>query len=596
MSEHLLLVSLGPVQEFIAQARRSRDLWFGSHALSELSRAAAKALADKDAELIFPALKKGCLELEECDGPERTVSMPPISIANKILAKVTGTTEDARALAEEARKAVASRWWRIANRVRDDEKVKAALAQDFNDVWKEQIEDAPEFYAVWAPLQPDNYGATREPLEQALVARKHLREFKPWQHDRANGFEKVQKSSLDGARVSVLVQERSGRQGQSALRRLGIRRGEQLDAVGLVKRAGFSPDQFVPLPNVAAAWWLSQVAKKPGAPEALERLRQACKDQKIKRIWTRSPCVDQLPFDASVLYPPRLPAVFEELDIDDADKAHQWGIAHVAPLLKAMRSSPSPYVACLVADGDNMGPAIESLKHVKENQDLSRELAHFPGDARAKVEEKLGSLIYSGGDDVLAFLPVATALACARELHAAFHQRMQGVKAIQQYPTLSVGIGIGHVLEPMGVLLELGREAERAAKAMPNKNALGIIVDKRSGGRRQIALHWNDTPRLDGDDVRLLNDKLSTGKVHALEDLLTRFPRPDAKRDQPELARALTAYANDLLKHAAERALSLDLQQLGVPPSEQYAALYKDIRRAIERLLVVRNLIDGGMT
>ena len=43
---HLLLVSLGPVQDFIAQARRSRDLWFGSHLLSELSRAAAKSLAE----------------------------------------------------------------------------------------------------------------------------------------------------------------------------------------------------------------------------------------------------------------------------------------------------------------------------------------------------------------------------------------------------------------------------------------------------------------------------------------------------------------------------------------------------------------------
>ena len=54
-------------------------------------------------------------------------------------------------------------------------------------------------------------------------------------------------------------------------------------------------------------------------------------------------------------------------------------------------------------------------------------------------------------------------------------------------PTLSVGLGIGHVLESMGDLLELGRRAEKRAKGadLPireRRNALGVIVDKRSGG------------------------------------------------------------------------------------------------------------------
>ena len=37
--KYLLTLSIGPVQDFIATARRSRDLWFGSWLLSELSRA-----------------------------------------------------------------------------------------------------------------------------------------------------------------------------------------------------------------------------------------------------------------------------------------------------------------------------------------------------------------------------------------------------------------------------------------------------------------------------------------------------------------------------------------------------------------------------
>jgi CRISPR-associated protein Cmr2 len=38
---YLLLISIGPVQEFIASARRSRDFWFGSW---ELSKVLASAL------------------------------------------------------------------------------------------------------------------------------------------------------------------------------------------------------------------------------------------------------------------------------------------------------------------------------------------------------------------------------------------------------------------------------------------------------------------------------------------------------------------------------------------------------------------------
>ena len=45
---HLLGIHIGPVQEFIAAARRSRDLWFGSWLLSELSKAAARGIAAAD--------------------------------------------------------------------------------------------------------------------------------------------------------------------------------------------------------------------------------------------------------------------------------------------------------------------------------------------------------------------------------------------------------------------------------------------------------------------------------------------------------------------------------------------------------------------
>src|SRR5438132_13520510 len=51
---HLLAISVGPVQEFIAPERRTRDVWFGSYLLSEISKAVAKSVRDGGGKLIFP--------------------------------------------------------------------------------------------------------------------------------------------------------------------------------------------------------------------------------------------------------------------------------------------------------------------------------------------------------------------------------------------------------------------------------------------------------------------------------------------------------------------------------------------------------------
>ncbi len=109
MTAHLLLVTLGPVQDFIAQARRTRDLWYGSHLLSELGRAAARALVDGGAKLIFPALQAGDPQLVACLAPLRDGTTPPQNIANKLLAEVPEGT-DPQQLAKAARKAVADYW------------------------------------------------------------------------------------------------------------------------------------------------------------------------------------------------------------------------------------------------------------------------------------------------------------------------------------------------------------------------------------------------------------------------------------------------------------------------------------------------------
>jgi len=574
MTAHLLLVTLGPVQDFIAQARRTRDLWYGSHLLSELGRAAARALVDGGAKLIFPALQAGDPQLVACLAPLRDDNTPPQNIANKLLAEVPEGT-DPQQLAKAARKAVAD-YWRdeVAAPVRT--KCAGLLAQSIDSVWNEQIDTFLEFTASWLPL--GDYGETRRQLEQAIAGRKVLRDFDPWTQGRGS----VPKSSLDGARESVLLPPRQ--RASDKVRHYRIADGEQLDAIGLIKRTGGEPDQFVPVINVALASWLacaSQVASTD-----LDVLKTACRDARVSRVArTDLPCVSPFPFDGSVLLPSRWRSVFGEQELQGDPES--WGHQHVRPLFRKL-DEPYPYVACLVADGDRMGRAIDSLGSADAHCAFSKALAGFADAARGVVEQQhRGALVYAGGDDVLAFVSLPEALACADALRTAFESAMATAcasLAADKRPTLSVGLGIGHVMESMGDLLVLGRQAEREAKR--DRNALAVLIDKRSGGTRTWRAQWNTGPvRALYEAATLLRDRIPSRKVYEIASIVTRLPKPD-EANGDGWARLLALEVKRSLSRIEGAGLRPDEVGLTLDPSAGYAALHARVEAWVARLLI----------
>lgn len=578
MSGHLLLVTIGPVQDFIQLARRTRDLWFGSHVLSEFARAGARALAEQGAQLVLPAFAKGDRALEPCDGFLAADGKPPPPIANKLLAEVP-EGRDPAALARRAREAVFGRWREIAEKVKRG--CAGLLAEDIDRVWQEQIETTPEFLASWAPLAGD-YADTRRRLEQAIAGRKRLRDFGQWRHDRRG----APKSSLDGGRVSVLAEVRP----KDLVRRYRIAPGEQLDAVGLVKRAGGNPEQFPSIVTVALSVWIAEAEKV--APQELARLRERARELALPRLnrpdlaWTKA-----FPSEASVLLESRVAPTFEELEIsgDPAEFARH----ELRPLYRKM-GEPSPYVACLVADGDRMGAALDQLADPQAHRAFCRALAQFAQDVRSIVEQAhLGSLVYAGGDDVLAFLPVSKAVACADALRRKFTQAAgQAVGGETPAPTLSVGIGIGHVLEAMGELLELGREAERLAKK--ERNALAILLDKRSGGSRSWIASWGEDPvhRLDCDR-RLVEDLLSVKKIHEIGAILRRLPKP-AGLSEDEAAGFAAVLRGEVARALARNeagALSFEKVKLDLPGT--YGEVHAAVDRWVDRMLIARTLAEA---
>lgn len=576
MTAHLLLITLGPVQDFIAQARRTRDLWYGSHLLSELGRAAARALLDGGAQLIFPALKAGDPELVACPAPLRDGGMAPLNVANKLLAEVPDGV-DPQQLAKDVRHAVAD-FWRDQVAAPVKTKCSGLLAHNIDAVWNEQIESFLEFAASWLPL--GDYAATRRQLEHAIAGRKLLRDFDPWTQGRGN----VPKSSLDGARESVLLPPRQ--RASDKARRYRIADGEQLDAVGLVKRAGGEPDQFVPVVNVALASWLSRASQvASGELDALETACRAAEVSPVKR--TGLPCVSPFAFDGSVLLPSRWRSVFEEQGLQGDPEA--WGRQHVTPLFRKL-DEPHPYVACLVADGDRMGRAIDSLGSADAHRAFSKALAEFSDRARRVVEQQhRGALVYAGGDDVLAFVSLPEALACADALRRAFERAMATACASlpdDTRPTLSVGLGIGHVMESMGDLLTLGRQAEREAKH--DRNALAVIVDTRSGGTRMWRAPWSTDPvRTLTDAAALLRDRIPSRKVYEIASILKRLPGPDEATGDG-WARVLALEVQRALSRVEGAGLRPDEVGLALDPRAGYAALHAQVDAWVARLLIAR--------
>lgn len=468
--EYLILIHIGPVQEFIASARRSRDLWFGSWLLSELAKAAAFTIAQESGlgNLIFPA-PQSLEELQAGGG---------LNIANKIVGIIQRKPCD---VAETV-------YAKILDRLHDirDEAYKFVVEKAFDkpNAWK-QIDNLPEFYWVGQELPSHaQYAAVRSQLEALMAARKNTRDF-----IQPTWGAHVPKSSLDGLRESVIPERAYDRNENALYRQYGVRPGERLCGVGLLKRHGVHGQVriFNSTSHIAALPLLQQIRDKSLVTTYIKRLEELgiAKDDLNK--------IEGTPFgyDGHLIFEERLNEFFE--DVETQKKASEALRRFLNGALN--NKKPSPYYALIAADGDRMGATIDYLKTIESHRKMSGVLAEFAHRAPEIVRDNGGSPVYAGGDDVLAFVPLPNALKCAQQLAAEFARQMQEFKGRNidgELPTLSVGIVVTHHIEPLQDALELARRAEKAAKKLDGKNALAITLSKRSGVDRTVVGRWGE--------------------------------------------------------------------------------------------------------
>lgn len=636
--EYLLQIHIGPVQGFIASARRTRDLWFGSALLSRLAMEAAIALNKAGATLIFPS--PGYIAEAEKNKEEQ--GSEEFSVPNKIVAVVRVENEDqVKELGDSVREAMNEERDRIRNIAY------GKVNQQYLDREKadRQIDDLIEYR--WVALPYDGaYDNIREELELLMAARKNVYNFQQvaWGASRA-------KSSIDGKLECVVFNDWYVRRSDSMEKRFEkqavlyrqFRAGpaERLSGVDLLKRRGDFYEKlsnekktkeenaesgFPSTSHIASIPYLARLSKLDGAItstlqekwnayiHALEDLRQRegkdtpyikdFREQVIEIVKGYHPDKENIyphPIfgnkDGALLFHEHfLDIVTDKKHLSTSGKALQDFFEAVCKQL-GEKVQPQPYYAILLADGDGMGKVIDAQAEndVEGHQALSRQIDDFAKEARKIVRKRLGATIYAGGDDVLALVPLHTALTCAAELSAQFKKLLGSFKdKDDKAPSLSVGVAIVHHLELLSEALDVARRAEKKAKGYQKrlgshwtkKDALAVIVSKRSGETYDIVGRWGDLDSFLDQLIPLYGDEtIPKGTAYALRESMLRLqserlsliPGENETEEKQKARAVLLAEAERILqrkllmldgknnsKEKAERALGLLEQRLGI--------------------------------
>lgn len=622
----LLQISIGPVQSFIKGARRTRDLKFSSSFLSTLARTAARTLAEKCGadNLIFPAMSAGQLD----DVPNKILvyvekDIPPDQLARLVKTKIN-----------ERVKQISDDMFRKISKGRFDD----AGA-------KRQIADLVEY--VWAAVrydqQTDDYAYARQKLEALMAARKNTRDFAP-----VSWGSSQPKSSIDGQLESVIeeseypyirdVKNMSAAEKLqvshqiSQLRRIfDVGPHEKLSGVDLLKRHGTIEKEEKTFPStshLAALPFLTGLNTLSGEKhqqvdewkkQYISQLRSIDisllkssmnhslqldilpEEYRANTYWDKIYALDE--YDGALLYPERFPNVVGDAQVfRDAHAEFQEATNILEEFLQTIHMRPNPYYGLLVADGDSMGKMIDhqAKSGMKRHQELSTALAKFAISVREIIQKHAGIRIYSGGDDVVAMLPLHTAVECAHALAEEFREKLKGFTDKDEHsPTLSAGLAIIHHLHPLGEALAIARAAEGRAKS-GKKNALAITLQKRGGPPCFVRGRWDTfVPRLQYQ-IKLCQDELlPSGLAYELEEIALRLETErDEKPEQDGKAKERQEkpkHSPPHVQYAALRTLQRKLAEVGRTQEKEEAAL---ALYALKRMLglIDENAAEGSET
>lgn len=529
MTQYMLMFSLGPVQPFIEQARKTRDLWLGSYLLSKLMEAAMEGMEKPGVQFVFPA--------------ESKVKGQFANLPNKYIA-IFDDYQAAKDAADGSKKQIFTFWNTLRSHIWND--IVEWCADEYTrDIWKRQSSPEACFDIRWVIVegQPEKYKDWLKQTDEAFEARKRLHNFQQRE-------EPGEKSTISGDRQALcraagkLVPDR--RQVRDFWKTLTAREeydqplsakeissdgSERLDAIDTIKRFATKSSliENMPFPSTSSIATASFV----------EGLFLAGLEQSELQSWKKATeAIKEIPRNASGIIPLLesragenkwmlqrdgdcyFRATFTPYRLEkdygknkvEAETIAKEGQRGLNDLLKAADGKgvrhPTPYYALLKMDGDQMGKLLSTAESIDEHKRISSALSAFTGEdvVRLVNGNYPGRLVYAGGDDVLALVPLArnlpknweeepetikTVINLANRLQLAFRDQMKQVKLDA---TASISIAIAHHYAPLSFVLGVMRRAERQlAKKRYGRNALVVSVIRRSGAQTQVGCRWGYT-------------------------------------------------------------------------------------------------------
>jgi CRISPR-associated protein Cmr2 len=463
MPQHLFIFSIGPVQSFIAQARKAQDLWAGSQLLSDLIT-----------KTIVQA--KATSNTFDCIFPYETAKSKP----NRFVAKVE--VDNIKDFGDNLKIWINDELLRIAKSSFKD--------SSFYNLAKSQLADFLEVYWAAVPYDEANYVANYGLLERTLGAVKNYRAYNQFSEQGRkcvmNGFY----NALFYKRIDAETDTKTSLQDRKFLDKKGLvfpdderhleisklQKGEGICGVSFLKRFYKSDKQFPSVANVALMHlWQNDSIKN--SDELFQML--ICDGKSVSTI-------DE--FNAQLLYSENINEDYwKEQEITKCTVAcADDNLRKLTTKVKEQNLKFNKYYAAMIFDADNMGSKISSCLSIEQHKNLSKRLSDYADWARDYVDRGRGKTIYAGGDDFMGILNLNTLFETIENLRKEFGNRFN-----TEGLTFSAGIAIAHYKAPLSEVLNYARKMEQQAKDRDGKNAFSIAVLKHSGEIHEMVLPWS---------------------------------------------------------------------------------------------------------
>lgn len=487
--------TLGPVQSFVSQARRTRDFWAGSFLLSWLAGVAMKAVEAQQGRIRFPTPDIQFMEalITGGQGPHQG------GIPNRFVAEVPPGF-DAKVIVETVQAA----WRALAEAVHESD-LKQFESLRTRAVWNRQING---FWEISWALTDDELAT--DLLDRRKNWRSHLPPDEPGlKCMMMDGWQELSGEAGPGVTETDKFWRRV-REGAGKGIKTDLRPDEHLCAIAFVKRRfvrhfaglaitlpgglaikGWQLPQGVPsVAYMAAAPWLAALLNKAD-DDALRQFHDAAHELTGSYgEWdTNIACVRNA--DAPKRWKSLDGNVFFENVLDNKnvfeDQAQAQRVKkQLRKLREVARLDPvSPFYALLLMDGDSLGA---NMSDPSKQKAITDGLAKFTRGVHDIVQQHNGFPIYAGGDDVLALVTLDQALPCAAALRRHYLDcfRGSGVET-----SLSGAIEYAHIKTPLGRVLHDAHELlGNVAKDGCGRDAIAVRVWKSGGLALQWAMPW----------------------------------------------------------------------------------------------------------